>query len=101
MPGASSHRFLSMEYAKIVRWSIFPRRRKMRHWFFGISPQCNVVCGQQARKILAAYKSVLAFALDRQRVEADKGFVDEAGMTHDEAAFRQSIQKLLHQRAKI
>ena len=37
----------------------------------------------------------------RQRIEADQGFVDEPGMTHDEAAFRQSVEKLLHQRAEI
>src|ERR1700674_5204255 len=69
--------------------------------FAGVSSQWNFVRGQQAWKILAPDKSVFAFALGRQRVETDKGFVDEAGMTHDEAAFRQSIEELLHQRTEI
>jgi hypothetical protein len=38
--------------------------------------------------MLAPEKSVFVLALGRQRVEADKGLVDEAGMTHDEATFR-------------
>jgi len=51
--------------------------------------------------MLAAEKSMFTFALDRQRVEADKGLIDETGMTHDEAAFRQPIEELSHQRAEV
>ena len=51
--------------------------------------------------MLAAEKSVFMFALGRERIEADQDIVDEAGMTHDEAAFRQPIEKLLHQRAEV
>src|SRR3984893_14601539 len=66
-----------------------------------ISAQCNFVRGQQVREMLAAEESVFMFALDRQRVEADQGVVDEPRVTHDEAALRQTIEKLSHQDAKI
>ena len=51
--------------------------------------------------MLAAEESVFVFALDRQRVEADQGFVDEPRVTHDEATLRQPIEKLSHQDAEI
>src|SRR5229473_1032814 len=51
--------------------------------------------------MLAREKSVLVLALGRQRVEAEKGFVDKARVTHDEAILRQSVEKLPHQRAEI
>src|SRR6266699_3228582 len=66
-----------------------------------VSAQCNFVRGQQAREMLAPEKGVFMFALDRQRVEADQGFVNESRMTHDEAMFRQPVEKLPHQHAEI
>src|ERR1700704_3257920 len=51
--------------------------------------------------MLAAEKSVFVFALAGERIEADKGFIDETGMTHDETALGQPIEKLPHQRAEI
>src|SRR5712671_6137507 len=66
-----------------------------------MSVQGNLGRSQQARKMLAAQKSVFVFTLDRQRVEADKGFVDESGVTHDETALRQPLEKLSHQHAEI
>ena len=51
--------------------------------------------------MLTSQKSVFVFALVGEGIEADEGFVDEAGMTHDETAFRQPIEKLSHQRAEI
>jgi len=38
--------------------------------------------------MLAGEKGVFALALPGQRIEADKGFVDEPGMTHDKTALR-------------
>src|ERR1700730_5722310 len=66
-----------------------------------MSCQCNVVRGQQLREILAAEKGVFLFALEGERIEADQGLIDEAGMAHDETAFRQPIEELSHQRAEI
>src|SRR6266446_8522895 len=66
-----------------------------------MSVQCNFVRGQQPRKMLAPEKRVFVFALDRQRVEADQGFVDEPRVTHDEAILRKPIEKLSHQHAEI
>src|SRR3981081_3466577 len=66
-----------------------------------MSVQGNLGRSQQAREMLAAQKSVFVFTLDRQRIEADKGFVDETGVTHDETALRQPIEKSLHQDAEI
>src|ERR1700759_559298 len=51
--------------------------------------------------MLSLEKSVFAFALVGQRVEADKNLIDHPRMTHDDAAFRQAIEKLSHQRAEI
>src|SRR5580700_8738368 len=51
--------------------------------------------------MLAAEKSVFVFALGRERVEAEEGLLDEAGMTHDQATLRQPVEKLPHQRAEI
>ncbi len=51
--------------------------------------------------MLAAEKSVFMFALEGQRIEADQGVVDEAGMAHDETALRQILEKLPHQVTEI
>src|SRR5216684_8791154 len=51
--------------------------------------------------MLTGEKSVFALALLSQRIEAYKGFVDEAGMTHDKTALRQPSEKFSHQRAVI
>src|SRR5664279_5642441 len=51
--------------------------------------------------MLAAEKSVLVFALDRERIEAEKRFVDKAGMAHDQATLGQAVEKMPHQRAEI
>src|SRR5260370_38618013 len=51
--------------------------------------------------MLTGEKGVFALALRGQRIEADQGFVDEPGMTHDKAALRLSVEKLSHQRAVI
>ena len=51
--------------------------------------------------MLTPEKSVFVFALVGERIEADKGFVNETGMTHDETALRQPIEKSLHQDAEI
>src|SRR6266700_2105683 len=66
-----------------------------------MSVQCNFVRSQQPREMLAPKKRVFVFALDRQRVEADQGFVDEPRVTHDEAILRKLIEKLSHQHAEI
>src|ERR1700716_4570305 len=66
-----------------------------------MSAQRNFISGQKLREMLAGKKSVFMFALGRKRVEANQGFIDEAGMTHDETALRQPIQKLSHQGAEI
>src|SRR6266704_3151146 len=66
-----------------------------------MSVQCNFVRSQQPREMLAPKKRVFVFALDRQRVEADQGFVDEPWVTHDEAILRKLIEKLSHQHAEI
>src|SRR6202012_5884214 len=66
-----------------------------------ISAQCNFIQGQQRRKMLAREKRIFAFALGRQRVEADQDVVDESGMTHHETALRQLLEKPAHQRAEI
>src|ERR1700680_5087266 len=70
-------------------------------FFEPISTQCNLVRSQQVREMLAAQESVFMFALDRQRIEADQGFVDEPRVTHDEAALRQPIEKLSHQDTEV
>ena len=44
---------------------------------------------------------MFVLALRRKWVEADEGFVDESGMTHDEAVLRQLSEKLSHQHAEI
>src|SRR5450631_1211931 len=86
---------------------VVPPRIKFRYatkWravFQPISAQCNFVRSQQVREMLAAEKRVFMFALHRQRVEADQGFVDETRVAHDEAALRQTIEKLSHQDAEI
>src|SRR4030081_2025011 len=66
-----------------------------------MSVQCDFVRSQQPRKMLAPKKRVFVFALDRQRVEADQGFVDEPRVTHDEAILRKLVEKLSHQHAEI
>src|SRR6266849_10825721 len=66
-----------------------------------MSVQCNFVRSQQPREMLAPEKRVFVFALDRQRIEADQGFVDEPRVTHDEAILRKPIEKLSHQHAEI
>src|ERR1035437_8386057 len=76
-------------------------RQGVRRVLQGISAQCNFVRRQQAREMLAPEKSVLMFALGCKRIEADKDIVDEPRMTHDEAALRQPIEQLSHQRAEI
>src|SRR5664279_5791914 len=76
-------------------------RQNARQVCRGISAQCNFVRRQQPRKILAAEKSVLVFALRRERIEAEKGFVDEAGMAHNETTLWQPVEKLPHQRTEI
>src|SRR5882724_12750909 len=63
--------------------------------------QSHVVRGQKAGKVAAAQEGVLAFALRRQRVEADQGLIDEARMAHHEAMLRQPVEELLHQAAEI
>ena len=51
--------------------------------------------------MLTGQKSVFVFALVCQRIEADKGFIDEPRMAHHEATLRQGIEELPHQRAKL
>src|ERR1700723_2703205 len=51
--------------------------------------------------MLSLEKSVFAFALAGQRVEADKNVIDHPRVAHDDAIFRQAIEKLSHQRAEI
>src|SRR5882724_2808153 len=70
-------------------------------FFRRMSVQCNFVRSQQLREMLAPEKRVFVFALHRQRVEAEQGFVDEPGVTHDEAIVRKPIEKLSHQHAEI
>src|SRR5258706_9974628 len=66
-----------------------------------MSTQCDILRSQQARELLAAEISVFVLAMGGKRVEADQGVVDEAGMTHDETALRQPLEKLPHQGAEI
>src|ERR1700737_874562 len=66
-----------------------------------MSIQCDIVRSQQARELLAPEKSMFVLALGGERVEADQGVIDEAGMAHDEAALRQAVEKLSHQGAEI
>src|ERR1700722_10923121 len=51
--------------------------------------------------MLAPKKRVFALALIGERIEADQDVVDQAGVTHHDAIFRQMVEKLLHQRAEI
>ena len=51
--------------------------------------------------MLAAEKVEFAFALVGQGIEAAKGFIDESRVAHHNAAFRQSGEKLTHQRGEI
>src|SRR5215471_19055430 len=44
---------------------------------------------------------MLDFARLCERVEADQHLVDKARMAHDDAAFRQSIQEIAHQRTIV
>src|SRR5712675_1316346 len=76
-------------------------RQDARSGICRISTQCSLVRHQQALEILTPEKSIFVFARVGERIEANKDFVDEAGMTHDETAIRQSIEKLSHQRAEI
>src|SRR6201999_1264885 len=66
-----------------------------------MSAQRDVVGCQQGREVLTREKSVFMLAMDCQRVEADKGFVDKSGMTHDETTLRQPVEKFSHQGAEI
>src|SRR5215472_16383651 len=65
------------------------------------SAQRELVFSEQGRKLFAGQKSVLAFALVGERIEAKKDFVDEAGMAHHDAFFRQALKELAHQEAEI
>src|ERR1700690_120624 len=69
--------------------------------FPGISAQGNVIRGQQRLEMLSAEKCVFAFALNRQRIEADKDLVDHARVTHDDTGLRQTVEKSLHQRPEM
>src|SRR5256885_16901737 len=51
--------------------------------------------------MLAREKRVLVLALRGQGIEADKRLVDKTGMAHHEAAFRQALEELPHQRTKL
>src|SRR5713226_9637092 len=66
-----------------------------------MSTQCNFVRSQQIREMLAAEESVFVFALDRQRVEADQGFVDAPRVPLFLSNHRQPTEKLPHQDAEI
>src|SRR5438105_2528525 len=53
--------------------------------------QRNIIRRQQPGERVAGEKRVFAFALVGQGIEADQEVVDEAGVAHDEPAFRQAI----------
>ena len=48
---------------------------------------------ERLRKCIAAEKGIFALAQDRQRIEPAKLGIDEAGMTHDQAAVGEPIEK--------
>ncbi len=51
--------------------------------------------------MLPAEKCVFAFALVRQRIEADKDLIHQPRVTHDDTGLGQAIEELLHQRPEI
>src|ERR1019366_7492345 len=59
----------------------------------GRDRQCDAVLRQQPRKILRVKKSKFPFALVGERIESLQFGIDEAGMTHDQPAIRQSGQE--------
>src|SRR6516164_825879 len=65
------------------------------------STQGDLVCRKQRRKLLAAEKSVFAFALPRQRIKADQDVIHQPRVTHDHATVGRALQKSLHERREI
>ena len=60
-----------------------------------------MLAAEQRQKVLAAEKFVFAFALRRQRIEADQHIVHEARMAHDDSGLRHPLKELAHQGAEI
>ena len=65
---------------------IDPKARNARAPSGRRSIQGNFVRRKQRQKMLAAEKTVFAFALHRQRIKADQDIVDQPRMTHEYAA---------------
>src|SRR4029077_5566148 len=87
--------------AGLKAMQMIDRSRKMRLRATKDSAQGDFVRCQHGGKLLGAEKSVFAFALHCQRIEADQDVIDQARMTHDHAAIGHALKKSLHQRAEI